>query len=268
MVNRRWKLLMIAITCAMLAAMVVGCPAPSPDIPPEEEGAMPPTPTSTPTPTPTPTPTLNRIVSERLIVEIDLSSWVSEPPTISPDSKRVAYPAGVDNKYFVVVDGVEAKQYDSLGGDSIIFSPDSNRVAYAAQLGDKRFVVVDGVEGKQYDDIGEGSLIFSPDSQRVAYEARQGDKWFIVVDGVEGKQYDNTGVGSLIFSPDSQLVAYAAVLGNKWYMVVDKDEGKEYDVIIMAGGGRIVFDSPNSLHYLAMKGSGVYLVEEEIERGG
>ena len=36
------------------------------------------------------------------------------------------------------------------------------------------------------------------------------------------------------------------------------------DSIVTTGGGRIVFDSPDSLHYLAIKGNIVYLVEEKI----
>ncbi len=70
---------------------------------------------------------LNRIVSERFIVQIDFSSWISESFKVSPDSKRVAYAAGVDDKWFVVVDGEEGKEYDGfVGGGRIIFdSPDS-----------------------------------------------------------------------------------------------------------------------------------------------
>jgi hypothetical protein len=63
----------------------------------------------------------------------------------------------------VVVDGKEEKQYDGIG-QSLVFSPDSKMVAYWAGIGKKRFVVVDGKEGKQYDGIG-GNIIFeSPNS--------------------------------------------------------------------------------------------------------
>ena len=50
---------------------------------------------------------------------------------------------------------------------TLVVSPDSKRVAYLARRGRKWFVVLDGVEGKEYDEIGEGSLICSPDSKRV-----------------------------------------------------------------------------------------------------
>jgi dipeptidyl aminopeptidase/acylaminoacyl peptidase len=131
---------------------------------------------------------LNRIVSERLIAQIDFSSWIQESFKVSPDSRRVAY---------------------------------------MAQEGNKQFVVVDGKEEKKYDGIGEGTLIFSPDSRRVAYVAQEGNKWVVVVDGKEEKKYDG---------------------------------------IVTLGGGRVIFDSPDSLHYLAIeKGNKIYLVEEAIK---
>ncbi len=103
----------------------------------------------------------------------------------------------------------------------------------------------------------------SPDSKRVAYVAEGGDKRFVVVDGEEGKQYD--GISNLIFSPDSKRVAYVAKAYDKDFMVVDGEEGKQCDVIVSVGGGKIIFDSFDSFHYLAMKGRGVYLIEGRIE---
>ena len=44
-------------------------------------------------------------LSEKLVCNIDTSTWVKESLTISPDSKRVAYAAQAGNKSFVVVDG-------------------------------------------------------------------------------------------------------------------------------------------------------------------
>jgi hypothetical protein len=55
------------------------------------------------------------------------------------------------DQWFVVVDGKEEKKYDNIGGT--IFSPDSKRVAYVAGVGDKEFMVVDGKEEKIYDAI-------------------------------------------------------------------------------------------------------------------
>ncbi|MEW6416877.1 MAG: hypothetical protein AB1480_02010 [Nitrospirota bacterium] len=95
-------------------------------------------------------------------------------------------------------------------------------------------------------------------------KAKEGDKWLVVVDGKEGKKYD--GIGALIFSPDSKRVAYQAIEGDEWFVVVDGKEGKRYDMIVTSGWGRarVIFDSPDNIHYLARKGSSIYLVEERI----
>ncbi|HOK09764.1 MAG TPA: hypothetical protein PLJ10_08900, partial [Candidatus Hydrogenedens sp.] len=102
---------------------------------------------------------------------------------------------------------------------SLIFSPDSRRVAYSAKRGDKWVVVVDGVEGKEYDGIGAGSLIFSPDSRRVAYSAKRGGKWVVVVDGVEGKEYGVVLTGSnLVFDSPTHLHTLAG-RGNEVFLL-------------------------------------------------
>ncbi len=62
-------------------------------------------------------------------------------------------------------------------------------------------------------------------------------------------------------SPDSKRVVYAARVGKKWLVVVNGKEGKRYDGIV----GKIIFDSSDSLHYLAQKGEAIFLVEERIE---
>ena len=57
-------------------------------------------------------------------------------------------------------------------------------------------------------------------------------------------------------------------MGNKSLVVADGKEGTQYDAIISGGrisGGRIVFDRLDSFHYLAVKGSEIYLVEETIK---
>jgi hypothetical protein len=49
-------------------------------------------------------------------------------------------------------------------------------------------------------------------------------------------------------------------------IVVDGKEGRErYNGLIAFGGGKILFDSADSLHYLAFKGNGIYFVQENRE---
>jgi Tol biopolymer transport system component len=116
-------------------------------------------------------------------------------PVFSPDSKRLAYATGRDDKCFIVVDGVEGNEYNYMSNPH--FSPDSKHVAYWARRGDKRFVVVDGVEGKEYHEVEDH--VFSPDSKRLAYYASRGDKWVIVVDGVESNEEYDAIVGQPFF---------------------------------------------------------------------
>lgn len=124
--------------------------------------------------------TAERVVFEKLIAQIDFSSWSEKSFRVSPDSRRVAYLAKMGNKQFVVVDGKEEKQYDSIGGGTLIFSPDSKRVAYGATIGNKWFVVVDGKEEKQYDGLVKGGTIIFDSSDSLHYLARKGSIIYLV----------------------------------------------------------------------------------------
>src|SRR5207245_2627301 len=141
--------------------------------------------------------------------------------------------------FFVVVDGVEGKEYDAVAGPSLIFSPDSTRVAYMAGPRRKVSVVVDAEEGKPHESLV--ALLFSPDSKRLAYVALrgyrlvghlgggldvgEGGKYHLVLDGVPGREYDF--IGTVTFSPDSRHVACVAGRGGKRFVVVDGMEGQE-----------------------------------------
>ncbi len=141
-------------------------------------------PTDTPIPVP-PTDTPTPMLSERLVVQIDVSSWIPETLTVSPDSQRVAYGAQVGNKQFVVADGKEEKPYDGILEGTPIFSPDSQRVAYGAQVGNKQFVVVDGKEGKRYDGIVGGGRIIFDSADRLHYLAVKGADVYLAEERIQ-----------------------------------------------------------------------------------
>jgi len=78
--------------------------------------------------------------------------------------------------------------------------------------------------------------------------------------GPEGKEYDH--IMRVVFSPDSGRVAYWARRGDNWLVVVDGVEGTGYDNFVFDSG--LVFDSPTSLHTLAIRGDEIRRVEITI----
>jgi Tol biopolymer transport system component len=154
--------------------------------------------------------------------------------------------AGRAGDYFVILDGEKGKSYNSIR--SLAFSPDSKQVFYIAQRADKWLLVVDGKEGKEYDNFGGEygkSIIFSPDGGRIAYVAQRSGKWFVVVDNEEGREYDFVGVP--YFSPDGKHIGYmAAILDSKreavvkWLAVVDKTEYEGEVAPIFGPDGNLV----------------------------
>jgi len=186
----------------------------------------------------------------------------------SPDSQHVAYWAKSESEgYFVVLDGVEGKNYSEVRNP--IFSPDSNHMAYAALSNDGWRVVLDGNESSNYTDVW--GLTFSPDSKQLAYAARASrngkDMQFVVADGKEGKQYlhDWYGQGILygpVFSPDGKVVYMANDGGRAEFLVVD--ETRKMGPWVRLPGTSITFDSSDSFHYLGRNENGSYIVTVNI----
>ena len=144
-----------------------------------------------------------------------------------------------------------------------MFSPDSKHVVYEAMIGNKWFIVLDGKEEKQYDWIA--NLVLSSDGRHVAYAAKAGNTWFTVLDGEEGKQYNGFERDSHVFSPDNKHLAYAAEANKKWLLVMDGKEIGQFDAIVANAGGKIIFDSSDRLHFLAIRGNSIYLIEQNIQ---
>lgn len=188
-------------------------------------------------------------------------------PLFSPDSKRIAYKARIDNPYgeLVVLDGQEGKLYTHIG--HLTFSPDSKRLSYIAESGSgkgaNRFFVINGKNGKSYAGIGDGK--FSPDSQHFLYIARiDGSKQTVVVDEKEGKHFDAWNIAYPIFSPDSNRVAFVVkphnpdVKNGEQFVVVDGQEGKRYSEVWLQCP-KFSFDSKH-VAYAANNGIGWFVV--------
>jgi hypothetical protein len=146
-------------------------------------------------------------------------------PTFSPDSRKFAYQARENAKWFVVANGERQNSYDDIHPRSLVFSPNGERLAYVVGSGLEQAVVVDGKQEKTYDSIS--SITFSPDSQRLAYWAGFGQWRVVVTNGRQGKPYQERGISylgggklwvsaefrGLAFSPDSKHLAYSAISG-------------------------------------------------------
>jgi WD40 repeat protein len=191
----------------------------------------------------------------------------------SPDSRHLAYIVTAGEQQFVVADGVERQRY--FGVTNLTYSPDNRRLAYVAvsQRGGLPAVIVD-TEGQAVPAAGGASVIqsvravandsltFSPDGTRLAYIGGVEGAWFVVVDGaVSGKAYD--GIWDLGFSPGSRHVAWTARIGRDGIPVVDGQEERRYS-LVSAPGSRVVFDSPTLFHFLAVKDTQVFLVQQSF----
>lgn len=190
-------------------------------------------------------------------------------PVFSPNSNDYAYIAGNKNKMFVVYNKDKKKEYDGIVENSLLFSPNSESFVYVGLnkklLRNKYFINRDDDEIKlKYDGIGEKTLIFSPDSKHFAFGIERKHKWYMVIDSNICKKYD--GIGFPIFSPNSEYFVYVAAENGKFCLVINENEGEKYAAIVTIAGGKVVFDSTNSLHYIAQNSIGSFcLIHEEIK---
>lgn len=185
-------------------------------------------------------------------------------PIFSSDSQRLAYVGLIGHKWYAVLDDNEGGQYDGIPHFPI-FSPDSKHLAYVAKIVKKakfyrsieeEFLVIDGQRQPHYEHAH--SLVFSPDSQQLAYMAVRGRKKVaMVVNGIEGQWYDGMEQG--VFSSNSRHLAYRATLERRALVILDGKEGEQFDGFLKS---RIIFDSRDTLRYLAYRGKNIYSIEE------
>jgi len=64
--------------------------------------------------------------------------------------------------------------------ETLTVSTDSKRVAYVAECGDKYFMVVDGVEGKEYDGITRGRCLVFDSPTKLHTLAVRDSEFFLV----------------------------------------------------------------------------------------
>lgn len=198
---------------------------------------------------------------------------VSTDIYFSPNSERVAYWVSRNGKSFLVVDGIQHKEYDgdivsgwnypenhpeavklpgygrmSWKPGNISFSPDSKHFASAVEDSTQCVLVYDGADRMQHQKITSWPIIFSPDSKRIVYVAEKERTQFVVLDWTLQKSYYGI-TGDRRFSPDSRHLAYFAMeQQNKFSLAIDQET-----VAIQGGpvhGANIVWDDSDKLHTL------------------
>lgn len=184
--------------------------------------------------------------------------------TFNPSGKNLAYgiESSIKNKegfnHYAVINGKMLPCYETVVEGTLTWSHDGTKLAYEAEWHDEFFAIVGGKEGKRYGDVIQVTMTYSPDDRHFAYGADEGVNRKINRDGKESINYQD--IYALKYSPDSRHLAYSVKLNNKDLVVIDEQKGRSYNSLMSQG--EIVFDAANKLHYMAMKGNGIYLVEE------
>jgi hypothetical protein len=170
----------------------------------------------------------------------------------------------------ITVDGNAQPDYDDAGLQT--FSPDGHHLAYVAENGGKTVqglvlngawrVVLDGMELGVYDGIGDGINI----TYLTAIDPENGQHGVMINTNEEGANA-TMDLNVLTFSPDSRHLAFVVHSQGEAFVVLDGKDGHHYEDI---PGSLVVFDTPHSFHYVAMKniskenGYDLFRVEEEI----
>lgn len=148
----------------------------------------------------------------------------------SPDGQRMVTLIREAKTWKVKVDGFLSRSFESIARGKQFFSENSKRWAFAGKSENKWQMVVDGVESKEaYDEVR--SITFSPDAKRLAFVARRGKYWHVILDDKEGPPVVGIVFNYILFSPDSKRVAYVVVRGTKQIAVVDGEESDPFDAI-------------------------------------
>jgi hypothetical protein len=199
-------------------------------------------------------PTIKKTIpADKVIFSEDFRHWASIERTAEH-----TYSVRIDGREWQLGGAAPPNVHFSLAGEHFAIQLNS------AGLGEKESnLLIDGnsapVEHRASD------FVFSPDGNHWAYTARvQSDRVrnIVVRDSKQIHSFSSTGNQTrLAFSPDNRHLAYAVAHGPmSWALAVDGEEAPPiYD--FFPYNARVVFDSPNKLHTIAVRNGEVLLVE-------
>jgi dipeptidyl aminopeptidase/acylaminoacyl peptidase len=176
------------------------------------------------------------------------------PAAFSPDSRRFAYFADVEEKGVAVVE-------DDVPGPVVnrasppVFSADGRRLAYGAETFAKTWVIVlDGVVGLEREDTLCSEPVFSPDGSRLAWTIRREEGGFlrkrgicalVIDDEVVSEQAGDDVSGSPSFSSDGARVVWWVRRGKEAFVLVDGDPGPALAPLaseaVFSSAGRLMY---------------------------
>ena len=209
---------------------------------------------------------------------------IKQSKAFSPDGEHISFLAIINDEknprkkhVILLTDGKQRGiAWNWLGLTIPRYSPDKKHIAFSfyssrSKRNPKGFVVVDAKQTYgPYNMIAKGSIVFSRDGDHVAYCVLEKKRWkkvkgHIMVDGAEVKTTFEYVLHPVIFNPDGKSVIYRAFENGAWSVAVEGVAGPfTFDRLLQ--GSTIVFDTRDQFHYLAVKDSRIYLVEETTKK--
>ena len=239
---------------------------------------------------------LAREEAQRFVVEGDLAHPMADTlqwdrVVFTPDSSVLAYPAHIDGKWRMVVNGDPGPSLNRIVSD-IVTAEKGPRALYVA-MRDGRYHIYDrhtagpsfalidsppvvSANGSTFaywamDEFNRwrvyrnhvpvtgyradrpGQLILSADGKTLAAILKRGDYWFVVNNGKRSEPYTAVGKNSLTLSPDGQRLAYAVQQQRGWAVVLD-GEAQQGFLQIAANSFRFSPDSKRFVYAAMLQG--------------
>lgn len=147
--------------------------------------------------------------------------------TFSSDSRHLAYPARIGERWTLVRDGKTGRLWDGIG--EVAFTPDCGHLVYAALDSTRWYMILDDMPGPWFTELSRGSLIFSPSGSNIAYIGRRASAAYAVLGNSLGPSQDD--IAGLRFTADGTALAYIGRKGPAAHLIVGNRISPPYEAI-------------------------------------